>query len=138
VKICPRRPRRPQYGDSCAPSSPMVSNAREALEQDIDVELRSDCNHLLERRTIVQQLRISDSRHHVSTIPRTLKATFRDRYVCCTTGFKIEPPNARACVCLVTDLLTYQPARRRCSLQAAASRDLILNNICSEPRWSID
>jgi hypothetical protein len=37
---------------------------------------------------------------------------------CCTTGFKIELPNARAGVCLVTDLLIYQPARRRCFLQA--------------------
>jgi hypothetical protein len=39
-------------------------------------------------------------------------------YVCCTTGFKIELPNARAGVCFVTDHLIYQPARRRCSLQA--------------------
>jgi hypothetical protein len=38
--------------------------------------------------------------------------------ICCTTGFKIELPNARAGVCLVTDHLIYQPARRRCSLQA--------------------
>jgi hypothetical protein len=36
----------------------------------------------------------------------------------CTTGFKIELPNARAGVCFVTDHLIYQPARRRCSLQA--------------------
>jgi hypothetical protein len=39
-------------------------------------------------------------------------------YICCTTGFKIELPNARAEVCLVTDHLIYQPARRLCSLQA--------------------
>jgi hypothetical protein len=36
---------------------------------------------------------------------------------CCTTGFKIELPYARAGVCFVTDHLIYQPARRRCSLQ---------------------
>jgi hypothetical protein len=37
---------------------------------------------------------------------------------CCTTGFKIELPNARASVCLIVVHFIYQPARTRYSLQA--------------------
>jgi hypothetical protein len=47
----------------------------------------------------------------------------------CTTGFKIELPITRADECLVTDHLIYQPARRRCSLQAELLHVILFSTI---------
>jgi gag-polypeptide of LTR copia-type len=59
---------------------------------------------------------------HETSVPYAPQAnSISERANCtifCTTCFKIELPNARAGVCFVTDHLIYQPARRRCSLQA--------------------